>query len=192
MHMHMHIPVGTFVRVHSLHLKKTRQFSAIARSRAGVRHDYGLKVQPNSAMIDLASTLVIIAESATSRNGLLPCSLSSRNLRIAQWSLPCNLRLIVLPSHLNSLRLLSCSRHSSGTPPGGRSAAAAGARAHREPRAHRADGRGAFMSEDRGAHQREQGGRATSPRALGATLARLGQRQTGSAFWPSPYICIHR
>ena len=114
-------------------------------------------------------------------DGLLPCSLSSRNLRIAQWSLPCNLRLIVLPSHLNSLRLLSCSRHSSGTPPGGRSAAAAGARAHREPRAHRADGRGALRSEDRGAHQREQGGRATSPRALGATLARLGQRRTGSA-----------
>ena len=129
-------------------------------------------------------------------DGLLPCSLSSRNLLIAQWSLPCNLRLIVLRCHLNLrlivLRLLSCSRHSSGTPPSGRSAAAAGARAHREPRAHRADGRGAFMSEDRGAHQREQGGRATSPRALGATLARLGQRQTGSAFWPSPYICIHR
>ena len=118
-------------------------------------------------------------------DGLLPCSLSSRNLLIAQWSLPCNLRLIVLRCHLNLrlivLRLLSCSRHSSGTPPSGRSAAAAGARAHREPRAHRADGRGAFMSEDRGAHQREQGGRATSPRALGATLARLGQRRTGSA-----------
>ena len=186
MHMHMHIPVGTFVRVHSLHLKKTRQFSAIARSRAGVRHDYGLKVQPNSAMIDLASTLVIIAEWFASLQPFI--AEFAHRAMVA----PCNLRLIVLPSHLNSLRLLSCSRHSSGTPPGGRSAAAAGARAHREPRAHRADGRGAFMSEDRGAHQREQGGRATSPRALGATLARLGQRQTGSAFWPSPYICIHR